>query len=174
MTDHRPGIAGLDTIAAFRAALQKQDFFHSPRRPKPIRPQGRSRRFRGSIDVLGKLLRRLGDSRRPYEGLAAISIAPKKLKPNLQDGQKGRSTRPRVRQGPQAYPPGYVEDLASRERSRRAFSPSCHYMTPSARSLYTSTHRSQPPYSISHPGWFSRMKSKTYGSSLVPMSSTHE
>lgn len=61
MTNNRARIAGLDTVATFRATIQKHDFFYGPRRPKPIRPQYRSRRLRHSIDVLGKLLCRLGD-----------------------------------------------------------------------------------------------------------------
>jgi hypothetical protein len=61
VTDNRARIAGLDTVAAFRAAIQKHDFIYGPRRPKPIRPQDRSRRLRQSIDVFRKLLRRLGD-----------------------------------------------------------------------------------------------------------------
>ena len=61
MTNYRTRIAGLDAVAAFRAAIQKQRLFYGPGRPKPIRPQDRSWRLRHSIDMLGKLLCRLSD-----------------------------------------------------------------------------------------------------------------
>ena len=131
-------------------------------------------------------------SRRPYEG----SVAIEKLQPSRPDGQNGRRSHPPSpgaprRAVPRARPQLTDSSLAARLFASRftryvsriskrcenkAGGPFHHlaYMTPSARSLYTSTQRSQAPNSTSHPGWFSRIKSRTYDSILLPMSSTQE
>jgi len=51
--------AGFDTVAALRAAFQKQHLVHSPRRAQPIRPCWRRRRLRRRIHMCGIFLCRL-------------------------------------------------------------------------------------------------------------------
>ncbi len=59
--DNRARWTGLDTVAAFRAALQKERVFDCTGRPQPISPGRRRGRGWSGISLFGTLLGRLGD-----------------------------------------------------------------------------------------------------------------